>query len=250
MSTCCPNWPALRFRKDGHHCAPIPLPPLSECFTCLAQDVSDALEALRYQDVEPGEETAEAASHAQREHGQPAPAFPVPLAPRRHINQRMYRRAIYHPSDVRLSPGPGAAPMPIHGINHVTIIVRDMDRTVQLFVQALGAREEYRSPEREYSKYPETFLRIGDLWLVVMEDAHIQRARSYDHIALGIDLEAVPEVTRRLIEAGAEVVPSRPRIGAESASVYFYDFDNHLFELHAGDIADRLRHYAAARQGV
>nr|WP_295375659.1 VOC family protein [Pseudoxanthomonas sp.] len=140
--------------------------------------------------------------------------------------------------------------MPIHGINHVTIIVHDMDRTVQLFVQALGAREEYRSPEREYSKYPETFLRIGDLWLVVMEDAHIQRARSYDHIALSIDLEAVPEITRRLIEAGAEVVPSRPRVGAESASVYFYDFDNHLFELHAGNIADRLRHYSAARQGV
>lgn len=140
--------------------------------------------------------------------------------------------------------------MSIRGINHVTLVVRDMDRTVRLLVQALGAREEYRSREREYSKYPETFLRIGDLWLVVMEDADTRRTRSYDHIALSIDLEAIPEVTRRLIDAGAEVVPSRPRIDAESASVYFYDFDNHLFELHAGDIAQRLRHYAAAKQGA
>ena len=137
--------------------------------------------------------------------------------------------------------------MIIHGINHVTIVVRDMDRTVRLFTHVLGAKEEYRSREREYSKYPETFLRIGDLWLIVMQSESAERAKSYDHVALSVDLESIPELRRRLVEVGVEVVPSRPRIGQEGESIYFYDFDNHLFELHSGDIVERLRHYSAAR---
>jgi len=37
----------------------------------------------------------------------------------------------------------------------------------------------------------------------------------------------------------------RPRIDGEGESLYFYDFDNHLFELHSGTLEERLASYAA-----
>lgn len=48
----------------------------------------------------------------------------------------------------------------------------------------------------------------------------------------------------RLRALGAEVKPPRARVEGEGLSLYFYDFDNHLFELHTGTLAQRLARYA------
>jgi len=48
----------------------------------------------------------------------------------------------------------------------------------------------------------------------------------------------------RLEALGVEIRPPRPRVDGEGLSLYFYDFDNHLFELHTGDLAQRLARYA------
>ena len=40
-----------------------------------------------------------------------------------------------------------------------------------------------------------------------------------------------------------EIKPPRPRIEGEGLSLYFYDYDNHMFELHTGTLAERLQHY-------
>jgi catechol 2,3-dioxygenase-like lactoylglutathione lyase family enzyme len=109
--------------------------------------------------------------------------------------------------------------MSVRGINHITIVVRDMMRTVRLFVDALDAEEVYRSTEKEYSKYPEVFLRLGNAWLVVMQDPEAQRSQSYDHVALSIDAERIDEIRERLQNAGAQLEPSRPRIAAEGESI-------------------------------
>jgi hypothetical protein len=37
---------------------------------------------------------------------------------------------------------------------------------------------------------------------------------------------------------------SRSRGAGEGYSIYFYDFDNHLFELHTGSLPERLEHYS------
>ena len=42
---------------------------------------------------------------------------------------------------------------------------------------------------------------------------------------------------------GVEIKPPRPRIDGEGYSIYFYDFDNHLFELNTGSLPERLAHY-------
>lgn len=53
-----------RFSQDEHHCLPIPLQALSDCFASLAQDVGGLLEALRYHYGESEKDSAEAVSNA------------------------------------------------------------------------------------------------------------------------------------------------------------------------------------------
>jgi catechol 2,3-dioxygenase-like lactoylglutathione lyase family enzyme len=36
----------------------------------------------------------------------------------------------------------------------------------------------------------------------------------------------------------------RPRVEGEGHSLYFYDWDGHLFELHTGTLEDRLKRYS------
>ncbi len=138
--------------------------------------------------------------------------------------------------------------MNVRGVNHITIVVRDMVRTARLFIDALDAEEVYRSSDKEYSKYPEVFLKMHDVWLVVMQDPDVRRSRSYDHVALDIAADRLDEMREKLQKAGVEIVPSRPRIEREGQSIYFYDFDDHLFELHSGDIDERIRHYSANKR--
>ena len=43
-----------------------------------------------------------------------------------------------------------------------------------------------------------------------------------------------------------DVRKSWPKVAGEGRSLYFHDYDNHLFELHAGTLDERL---ARCRQG-
>lgn len=36
----------------------------------------------------------------------------------------------------------------------------------------------------------------------------------------------------------------RARVAGEGHSIFFYDYDNHMFELHFGMLEERLRRYA------
>ncbi|HBL8290221.1 TPA: VOC family protein, partial [Listeria monocytogenes] len=55
--------------------------------------------------------------------------------------------------------------------------------------------------------------------------------------------EEVDEYIERIKSLGVEIKPERPRVQGEGSSIYFYDFDNHLFELHTGTLEERLKRY-------
>jgi len=40
---------------------------------------------------------------------------------------------------------------------------------------------------------------------------------------------------------GLQLREGRPRVEGEGRSIYFYDHDNHLFELHTATLDDRLQ---------
>ena len=50
----------------------------------------------------------------------------------------------------------------------------------------------------------------------------------------------------RVRAAGVAMREPRTRVPGEGRSIYFHDFDNHLFELHTGTLSERLERYAKA----
>lgn len=132
--------------------------------------------------------------------------------------------------------------MTIRGIRHLTFIVRDVERTSKLLREALGASEVYDSGDRQFSLSREKFFLLGGVWLAVMQGEPL--GPSYRHVAFAVDEDALEHYERRLISAGVEVKPPRPRVEGEGRPLYFYDFDNNLFELHTGTLQERLDRYA------
>lgn len=86
---------------------------------------------------------------------------------------------------------------------------------------------------------------INGLWVCIME-GELPKERSYNHVAFQIKASEIDAYRSRIESVGAEIKPERPRVAGEGRSIYFYDFDNHHFELHAGSLADRLAYYADA----
>jgi len=132
--------------------------------------------------------------------------------------------------------------MTIRGISHLTFIVRDLNRTSKLLCAGLGAREVYDSDGRNFSLSREKFLLLGGVWLALMEGDPTER--SYRHVAFEVNEAELPEYEARLRSLGAEIRPPRPRVEGEGMSLYFYDYDNNLFELHTGTLEQRLARYA------
>ncbi|MFN7856519.1 MAG: FosX/FosE/FosI family fosfomycin resistance hydrolase [Acidovorax sp.] len=133
--------------------------------------------------------------------------------------------------------------MTVHGISHITFVVRDLERAARFFCEGLGAQEVYDSAARSYSLSPEKFFLLGGVWIAAMQ-GEPPAERSYRHTAFLVDAADLSGYVARLQRIGAELRPARPRVAGEGESLYFYDFDNHLFELHTGSLQERLARYA------
>jgi catechol 2,3-dioxygenase-like lactoylglutathione lyase family enzyme len=131
----------------------------------------------------------------------------------------------------------------MEGISHVTFICRDLERMARLLVDGLGAREVYDSHGEQFSLSREKFFLLVGVWIAVME-GDPPAERSYQHIAFSVAQADLPHYRASLEALGAEIRPARPRVDGEGESLYFYDFDNHLFELHTGTLEQRLARYS------
>jgi fosfomycin resistance protein FosX len=142
----------------------------------------------------------------------------------------------------------------IEGLSHLTFVVRDLDRMTAILTDIFDAREVYASGDKTFSIAREKFFQVGELWLAVMEGEPLP-SRTYSHVAFKIDDADFDAYAARIKALGLELRPPRQRVAGEGRSLYFYDDDNHLFELHTGTLAERLERYAQgkstqARRGV
>ena len=128
------------------------------------------------------------------------------------------------------------------GMSHLTFIVKDLERAATFFNCIFDAQEIYSSENKIFSLSREKYFLINDLWICIMEGDSLSD-RTYNHIAFKIGDEEIDIYESKIRALGLEIKPSRPRIDAEGRSLYFYDYDNHLFELHAGSLSDRLIGY-------
>jgi catechol 2,3-dioxygenase-like lactoylglutathione lyase family enzyme len=130
----------------------------------------------------------------------------------------------------------------IEGVSHITFIVEDLERASAFFRSLFDAEEVYSSGDRTFSVASEKFLLVGGQWIALMEGDPPARG-TYDHVAFKIPEGELGVYESRIRALGLETRAPRSRVEGEGRSRSFYDYDNHLFELHTGTLAKRLARY-------
>jgi catechol 2,3-dioxygenase-like lactoylglutathione lyase family enzyme len=119
----------------------------------------------------------------------------------------------------------------LDSISHIALIVKDPARTATLFRDLFSARVLEREDEEGHL---EVFVRLGGLWVVLVA-APVERARTGDHIAFHVTPEILEATVAKLQAMGREFIRAR-----SNRSLYFFDYDDHVFELDAEDIDEEL----------
>lgn len=131
----------------------------------------------------------------------------------------------------------------IEGISHLTFIVKDLNRASTFFKVIFDAEEVYSSGDKTFSLTREKFFLVNGQWIAIMEGEPLSD-RTYNHIAFKIPDEEFDRYEEKIRLLGLDFEPPRSRVEGEGRSLYFYDFDNHLFELHTGTLSERLVRYS------
>lgn len=131
----------------------------------------------------------------------------------------------------------------VEGLSHITFIVKDLDQMEQVLVNVLDAKKIYDSGDKQFSVAKERFYDVGGIWVAVMIGEPLP-TQTYNHVAFKISDDEYDQRLAAIKALGLKVLDGRKRVAGEARSIYFYDYDNHLFELHSGTLKERLRAYA------
>jgi catechol 2,3-dioxygenase-like lactoylglutathione lyase family enzyme len=131
----------------------------------------------------------------------------------------------------------------ITGLNHLTLAVSDLDRSIAFYCNLLGFR--LRARGRKFA-----YVEAGALWLCLSPDEEVRTTPhpDYTHVALSVAAEDFEPLADRI--RAATTIWSDNR--SEGASLYFLDPDGHKLELHLGSLESRLEHYRtlSAEEGI
>lgn len=130
----------------------------------------------------------------------------------------------------------------IQGISHITFIVKDLEKMSKFLIFIFDAEEIYSSDERNFSISKEKFFLINGLWIAIMQGNSLSE-KTYNHVAFKITDEDYELYAAKIKSLDLDVKEGRSRVEGEGRSLYFYDYDNHLFELHTGTLDRRLQSY-------
>jgi catechol 2,3-dioxygenase-like lactoylglutathione lyase family enzyme len=119
----------------------------------------------------------------------------------------------------------------LESISHIALVVKEPARTAALFRDLFSSRVLERKDDEGHL---ETFVRLGGIWIVLV-GAPVQRARTGDHIAFHASPEALEATAAKLQAMGREFIRAR-----SNSSLYFFDYDDHVFELDAGNLDEQL----------
>jgi len=119
------------------------------------------------------------------------------------------------------------------GLNHLTLAVTDLNRSVAFYQNLLQLRLDARWDNGAYLSLP-------GLWLCLSLDPLRPSvpAAEYTHAAFTVGADDFAALVQRLRAVG--VVEWRDN-RSEGASFYFLDPDGHKLEAHVGDLTSRLQ---------
>src|SRR5262245_29646005 len=126
----------------------------------------------------------------------------------------------------------------ITGLNHLTLAVSDLERSIRFYTELLGFSIRWRGPSSAY-------LEAGTLWLALVLDPEVRDSPllEYSHAAFSVAASALPAISERLTRSGVASWQESNR----ADSFYFLDPDGHKLELHTGNLQNRLRERAVGR---
>ncbi|SCY59980.1 FosX/FosE/FosI family fosfomycin resistance hydrolase [Desulfoluna spongiiphila] len=137
----------------------------------------------------------------------------------------------------------------IESVSHITFVVSDLERMSHFLVAIFDAEEIYDSNGQEFSLSKERFFLINGLWVAIMEGSPISE-RSYNHVAFKVADADFDLYVKRVRVLGVDILKGRDRVAGEGRSLYFFDHDNHLFEIHTETLNQRLVSYEQMRSDV
>lgn len=124
----------------------------------------------------------------------------------------------------------------IRGLNHLTLAVRDLARSIAFYCDLLGCdlRAHWKTG---------AYLETDTLWLCLsLDEAARQKPHpDYTHIAFDVAEDQFERLSTRI----QAVAPIWKTNTSEGNSLYFLDPDGHKLEIHTGSLASRLAHYRA-----
>ncbi|EOU9536558.1 FosA family fosfomycin resistance glutathione transferase [Cronobacter dublinensis] len=119
----------------------------------------------------------------------------------------------------------------LNGLNHLTLAVRDVARSVAFYHTLLGLRRHAVWDGGAY-------LSCGDLRLCLSrDDGAGAPPADYTHYAFTVSEADFPRRVETLTRAGVQTWKTNR---SEGDSWYFLDPDGHQLELHVGSLATRL----------
>ena len=119
----------------------------------------------------------------------------------------------------------------LESLSHIALVVKDPARTAALFNELFGVRALERTDEEGHR---ETFLRLGGVWIALV-GAPVERTRTGDHIAFRATPAVLEATVVRLEALGREYIRAR-----SNRALYFFDYDDHVFELDTEDLDRQL----------
>jgi catechol 2,3-dioxygenase-like lactoylglutathione lyase family enzyme len=119
----------------------------------------------------------------------------------------------------------------LNSISHIALVVADPARTAVLFESLFEAKTVRRV---DAEGHDETYIKLGEVWFLLAK-ANVERPRSGDHIAFHVTKAELKATEEKLRAMKAEFILAR-----SDTSLYFFDYDNHIFELDTTDLGSEL----------
>lgn len=115
------------------------------------------------------------------------------------------------------------------GLNHITIAVNNLDRSLSFYTERLGLKPYVRWDKGAY-------LSLGDIWFCLSCDK-AKPSQDYSHIAFSI---AAADFDTMCVKLRAMNIVEWQQNHSEGCSLYILDPDGHKLEIHCGSLASRL----------
>lgn len=120
----------------------------------------------------------------------------------------------------------------IHGLNHITMAVSDLDKSFEFYTEILGFKALAKRKNKS------VYLLAGENWVaLVLDKKRTASNDSYAHVAFSVDAKGFQTMSEKIKKSGARIWQENSSPGD---SLYFLDPSGNKLEIHSGNWQSRL----------